>query len=196
MGYYMSATHAYVEIVDPEGALAALKALRPPPCGHFSWVDLEVVQRAVTVVDALREWRWGCHASGQGFAIGEFLGEKSGDDLTMFCAIAPFVRAGDYIEMDGEDGARWRWVFDGATCHEVTPHVTWPTEQVCPGTTEAWDSFTDDATHAVAGEWESRGLPRPSSEMLQIVNQAISDIFWEAWNAAYPEMDDQEDSDG
>ena len=47
-----------------------------------------------------------------------FEAEKLGDEDRFFDAIAPFVRAGSYIEMLGEDGTRWRWVFDGRTCTE------------------------------------------------------------------------------
>lgn len=41
--------------------------------------------------------------------------------------IAEFVEAGSYIEMSGEEGRRWRWVFDGKTCKQVFPVLTWPT---------------------------------------------------------------------
>ena len=40
-------------------------------------------------------------------------------------AIAPYVEAGSYIEMYGEDGDKWRYVFDGKTVKEVYPKVEW-----------------------------------------------------------------------
>jgi hypothetical protein len=47
-----------------------------------------------------------------------FIGEKLGDDDVLFDAIAPYVRAGSYITMRGEDGAIWRWSFKGLSCIE------------------------------------------------------------------------------
>lgn len=40
--------------------------------------------------------------------------------------LAPFVRAGSYLEFSGEDGALWRWVFDGVKVVRVEPTITWP----------------------------------------------------------------------
>jgi hypothetical protein len=55
-----------------------------------------------------------------------FEGEKSDStEEEMFNVIAPFVKAGSYIEMQGEDGARWRWVFDGETCKEKNAEISW-----------------------------------------------------------------------
>lgn len=47
-----------------------------------------------------------------------FINEKVGDELDMLKVIAPYVRAGSFIEMNGEDGHRWRYWFDGKTCVE------------------------------------------------------------------------------
>ena len=54
-----------------------------------------------------------------------FTGEKIGDENLLFQVIAPFVEKGSFIEMVGEDGAQWRWVFDGKTCKEVIPKISW-----------------------------------------------------------------------
>ncbi|MFX8696332.1 hypothetical protein ABTM58_19800, partial [Acinetobacter baumannii] len=35
--------------------------------------------------------------------------------------LAPFVVAGSYIEMTGEDGAQWRYVFDGESVKKKYP---------------------------------------------------------------------------
>lgn len=48
----------------------------------------------------------------------DFTGEKYGDDDELFTALAPYVDAGSYIEMRGEDDAHWRWNFDGKTMEE------------------------------------------------------------------------------
>jgi len=50
------------------------------------------------------------------------------DEDTMFQAIAPYVEDGSFIEMAGEDGDRWRWVFKDGKCKEVRAKVTWSDE--------------------------------------------------------------------
>jgi len=40
-------------------------------------------------------------------------------------AVAPFVPAGCYVEMLGEDGERWRYVFDGEKMTEKYPKIVW-----------------------------------------------------------------------
>jgi len=39
--------------------------------------------------------------------------------------MAPFVEAGSYLEMTGEDGAIWRYVFDGQKMEEKWPKIVW-----------------------------------------------------------------------
>jgi hypothetical protein len=59
----------------------------------------------------------------------EFVGDKVVyDEEKMFQKIAPFVEDGSFIEMRGEDGAMWRWVFSGGTVREVRATVVWPEE--------------------------------------------------------------------
>ena len=55
----------------------------------------------------------------------EYVGEKLGRDFELFQKVAPFVRDGSFIEMYGEDGERWRWIFKNGKCREVTAKVTW-----------------------------------------------------------------------
>jgi len=55
----------------------------------------------------------------------KFEGENNGSDKEIFEVIAPYVEEGSYIEMCGEEGEIWRWVFDGKTCVEKTPTVKW-----------------------------------------------------------------------
>jgi hypothetical protein len=50
------------------------------------------------------------------------------DENTMFQAVAPYVKDGSFIEMRGEDGTLWRWVFADKKCKEVKAEVTWPDE--------------------------------------------------------------------
>ncbi len=48
------------------------------------------------------------------YSIWYFAGEKLGDDDKIFKIIAPFINDG-YIEMEGEEGYTWRWVFENGT---------------------------------------------------------------------------------
>lgn len=56
----------------------------------------------------------------------DFNGDKIAyDEDTIFQAIAPYVGDGSFIEMIGEDGERWRWVFEDGKCKEVRAKLTW-----------------------------------------------------------------------
>ncbi|MFA5307800.1 MAG: hypothetical protein WC365_10185 [Candidatus Babeliales bacterium] len=54
-----------------------------------------------------------------------FEGEKLADDYEMLCSIAPFVEAGSYIEISADENSSWRWFFDGKSCTEIYPTITW-----------------------------------------------------------------------
>jgi len=94
---------------------------------HFSWVTTSDFLNAETLEDALDVWRWEADTDEEGNIVDiSFIGEKLGDDETLFKSIARFVNPGCYIQMEGEDGTLWRWVFDGANCKEVVAKVSWP----------------------------------------------------------------------
>jgi len=107
---------------NQDDALQFLKSLD----GKYAWVNGREVSSALTLYAALRAWRWEAEFDKDGNinAI-YFEGEKSGDDLALFNAIAPFVKAGSFIEMSGEDGAIWRFQFDGKICFENYPTISW-----------------------------------------------------------------------
>jgi len=55
-----------------------------------------------------------------------FAGEKASvDDDAFFKALGPFVEAGSFIEMAGEEGERWRYVFTGTECKIVQARLVW-----------------------------------------------------------------------
>lgn len=92
---------------------------------HFSWVDADFYVFD-DPTEILRCWRWEVELDGAGNIVRlDFEGQSLGDDDKLFGAIAPFVKAGSYIEMIGEDGERWRWLFDGATMVEKNATVSW-----------------------------------------------------------------------
>ena len=87
---------------------------------HFSWVGSEF-HKINNLCDMLREWRWEPKQDWpEGDIIGlEFGGEKLGDDFLLFKTIAKYVAPDSFIEMQGGDGDRWKWVFDGKKCTEI-----------------------------------------------------------------------------
>jgi len=117
-------------------AHAALRNLCAPGKGtiqdssgyHYSWVDSKRVLAARDFKGAMGEWRYSVAldaVTGDCTDI-NFTGEKAGDEEELFGAIAPYVTAGSYLEYHGEDGAIWRWVFDGTTATEVQAVITFP----------------------------------------------------------------------
>ena len=135
MGYCMEMTvskfHIAADKVEP--ALQAIKdlmgTLEPDRC--FEWVTTGNVLEAPTFAKAMQAWRWWVELDGNSDVIGiEFYGEKYGDEIKLFTAIAPFVTSGSCIEMEGEDGSVWRWFFNDGEVKEQNGEVTttWPEE--------------------------------------------------------------------
>jgi len=93
---------------------------------YFSWVNTESFLKATTLEDAFYAWRWEVVASEEGHIHSiMFIGEKLGDDIVLFEAIAPFVKSGSYIDMQGEDGHNWRWSFKKGKCKELSGRVVY-----------------------------------------------------------------------
>jgi len=68
---------------------------------------------------ALNEWRYDSEIVDGDCRLSYFHGEKLGDDGLLMDAIAPFVKSGGTIDCRGEDGALWRWEFDGEKAKEL-----------------------------------------------------------------------------
>ena len=129
MGYCMnqigSSFHIKAKNIQP-----ALKALQDHfnETGDTSWISSREVIEAKTFHEAMKACRWDVsHAVDSNcfkdiFAI-QFNGEKLGADETIFNVIAPYVEAGSYIEIAGEDDLHWRWNFDGQGVTEVGAEV-------------------------------------------------------------------------
>lgn len=139
MGYHMATRISRFHIVpeNEAAALAAIKAMAGKGSyghGSWSWVGTDDFLQATTLAQALRAWRWAVGRTGPGtveVATLLFQGENYGDEDALFAALAPFVEAGSFIEMQGEDGDLWRWVFDGKAAHKQSPIITWPEVVPC-----------------------------------------------------------------
>lgn len=137
MGYCMSQEDAKFTIAKSkhEAALKKLKELTKRTDlmhghqggqKHFSWVETEDVLGATSLAEAMEAFRWlvECDAEGNITSI-SFAGDKLGDDTHFFGSIAEFVDDGSFIEMLGEDGAMWRWIFSGGKLTEKHATVSW-----------------------------------------------------------------------
>lgn len=127
MGYCMDQMYSefHIKAENRAPALAACLALAREG-GDFHWVSANDFIKAKSLEEVLDVWSWSPDKDENNNIVGLcFEGEKSGADFTLFETIAPFVEKGSYIEMQGEDGARWRWVFNGKTCKEVYAKLDW-----------------------------------------------------------------------
>jgi hypothetical protein len=88
---------------------------------HFSWVK----NNFATITDLglmFKVWRWPIEKKGPYYHITEFIGEKAGDELEFFDAIAPFMSNGR-ITMMGEDHAYFGWEFKNKSVTEIDGQV-------------------------------------------------------------------------
>ena len=90
------------------------------------WVEPRKLLAADTVEAQFKHWGWPIKRDFDGNVTDiSFEHEKIGEEMKLFEVIAPFVEKGSYIDMAGEDGANWRWSFNGQTCKELTPKVSY-----------------------------------------------------------------------
>lgn len=76
--------------------------------------------------DIFQKFDWEVKKEGKTWTNLKFLGDTLNDDHTkLFQIVAPYVPEGCFIEMMGDNGVLWRWVFDGKTCKEVQPEIRW-----------------------------------------------------------------------
>jgi len=140
MGYCMKMRdiNFFIAKKNHEKALAAIKALKEmeDKMGggsisydgnvkrSYAWVTTEDYANAKTLEEAMNAWRWEATLDKDGnIASLYFTGEKLGDDEILFNAIAPYVKKGSFIDLEGEDGTIWRWKFDGKKMKEVTARI-------------------------------------------------------------------------
>ncbi len=127
MGYCMTqrAEDFVLKKENQEAAFLAVQELGKTG-QDFHWVKAEDFKNMTDIFSTLDEWRWEPSTDDDGNIVSlNFTGEKLGADLTLFNTIAPYVESGSFVEMEGEDGSLWRWYFDGTSCQEITPTITW-----------------------------------------------------------------------
>lgn len=125
MGYCISQTESDIFIAECLHS-RALEALKAMDVGGCMWVTEYNIKQAKDLADVLREWGYAAELDEDGNLYDLwFQSEKLGTEFAMFKVLAPFVKKGSYLQMSGEEGAIWRWVFDGKECHEVEAKITW-----------------------------------------------------------------------
>ena len=133
MGYYMSQNDSsfFIAADQTDDALQAIKDLKGRETikdasgRHFSWVS-QNFHEASNLKDILEHWGWSPEIDDSGNVVDiQFERSKLGDEEILFAALAPFVKPGSYIEMEGEDSSHWRWWFDGKSVVEKTATLVW-----------------------------------------------------------------------
>ena len=125
MGYCINQVDSSFKILlgNQEAALQAVKAM---PDKDYDWVKRGWFKEMDNISSVLDHWRYHPYQDDDGNIIDvAFSGDKIGQEFELFKVIAPFVEKDSFIEMIGEDGGRWRWIFDGNTCKEVMAKYVW-----------------------------------------------------------------------
>ena len=123
MGYcmYMEGMEFFIAIEDAKKAFPivkeALLEARQEKGSHFSWVNDADIRNAKCLSDIMDAFCWEpSFDADMNIDCICFNGEKLGCDDVLFDAIAPYVKEDSYIEMHGECGSIWRWVFKEGKC--------------------------------------------------------------------------------
>lgn len=132
MGYYMeqvdsSFTIKKENIQKAWDSLIGLfkiekKSIHDSSGWHYSWINTEDVLNSATFEDAMDEARWSVTINPLSGDINGiyFNGEKyGGDETIILSSIAPYVKNGSYIIMQGEEGERWKWKFVDGEIEEI-----------------------------------------------------------------------------
>lgn len=116
-------------------ALAAIKDLFTPEkierlgsYGKYSWVNTGDALAARSLPTMMGEWGWPVELDEDDNVVGiqfDAGDNKLGSEPALWGALAPFVRAGSYLAMVGEDGEHWRWWFDGRNCYRQEARIVY-----------------------------------------------------------------------
>lgn len=90
----------------------------------YSWVSKSDLESTNNIVDLIYVFGWNCTLDDEGITTLLLENEKMGQELLLFQALAPFVDEGSYIEIQGECGDVWRWIFKDGECIEKQGKIT------------------------------------------------------------------------
>lgn len=121
MSYDMT-QHDTQFFMDKSNLEAARQALRDA-AADCKWFNM---RNARSLENAVYQFGWSLEFDDDDNVNGiEHLLVCAGDEERLFNAIAPYVKAGSYIQMTGGDDTMWRWSFDGIRCIEQKPTIVW-----------------------------------------------------------------------
>lgn len=90
---------------------------------RFSWVNGGPYRG---LVDAFKDWRYDAYVDrNNNLKVQYFEGEKWGDDETLFATIAPFVEHGGSATCQGEEGEKWRYLFEHGKLRKQYAELHW-----------------------------------------------------------------------
>lgn len=132
MGYCMTLREEdfYISLEESQRGFPIVKKsllkMRRKRTSPFAWVYDEEIKNAKSLEYILDSFSWEADTDAEGNIISiYFQSEKLGDEKILFDIIAPFVSDNSYIEMSGEDGDIWRWVFKDGKCTEKKAEIRW-----------------------------------------------------------------------
>lgn len=130
MGYYISHIESDFKILkaDMSAVQQVLRDRRIEECPRYNRHPDDLK----SVFDELRWLGWCAEVSSPNSEYGLDCFWPDTDRLTSeeewMNEIAPYVVPGSWIEMMGEDGCFWKWIFDGECCQTVYGKVEYPDE--------------------------------------------------------------------
>jgi len=117
MSYSITLTDSVFQMTA-ENARKAKKTLKE---------EMPVYQHFNTFSEIMSELIWPVEMDEDENVVGiQFEGECLYEEEKIFSLLAPFVEPGSFLQILGERGSMWRWVFDGETCTRQNPTITWP----------------------------------------------------------------------
>ena len=92
----------------------------------IGWVRKNELDDIKNLDELFECFRWEIEYTNTDINYIYFVGEKLGDDIDFFLnVIAQYVKDGSYIEMLGEDGDRWRYLFKDGKMIEKMAKTLW-----------------------------------------------------------------------
>jgi hypothetical protein len=125
MGYCISQRNSsfFISSKNITPVIKAIKSITSD--GNYSWVS-DNFKNCNTIAELFKSWRYTIDYNDDcDIDSISFTGEKSGNCLVLFQAIAKFVKKGSFIEFQGEDGELFRFSFNGKSCKEIYPTISW-----------------------------------------------------------------------
>lgn len=108
-----------------EGKPANSTSVAKNPNRWFSWMDWNYDEVCSTAGEILEEVGFQTEETPDDGLELFYYDSKSGAEDHFINAIAPFVNEGSTMEWTGEDGEKWRWVFENGEMITEQAVITW-----------------------------------------------------------------------